>query len=84
MKPKTKVMLFVEMPSASPSQRDQFRDEMRGRDWLPVPKRSDIYCTSFVGRANDSEIIRASEADAGLAAEACGVSQWTGTCVLSG
>ncbi|MBI5758410.1 MAG: hypothetical protein HZA46_07825 [Planctomycetales bacterium] len=84
MKPKTKVMLFVEMSSASPSQRVQFRDEMRGRDWLPVPKRADTFCTSFVGRAEDSEIVRASEADAELAADASGVKDWTGTCVLSG
>jgi hypothetical protein len=84
MKPKTNVMLFVEMPSASRSQRVQFRKEMQGRDWLPVPKRGDTYCTSFVGRAEDSEIVRASEADAKLAADACGVSDWTGTCVLSG
>ena len=84
MNPKTNVMLFVEMPSASPSQHDRFRGEMQGRDWLPVPKRGDTFCTSFVGRAEDSEIVRASEADAELAADASGVSDWTGTCVLSG
>lgn len=84
MPPLINVMLFVEMPTATPWQREQFRGEMAGRDWLLLVDHEDTYCTSYVGPQQDSAIVRASEADAEQAAQAAGLTEWNGVCVLSG
>lgn len=84
MTPQVDVMLFVDMPAASAWQCEQFGDQMREREWRPVADQCNTFRTSYAGQASDSAIVRASEADAKLAAEASGITHWEGVCVLSG
>jgi len=84
MTPQVNVMLFVDLPEATPWQREQFHDRMRERDWRPMPDHANTFCTRVRGPASDREIIRLSEDDAAVAAEASGLSQWEAVCVLSG
>jgi hypothetical protein len=84
MTPQVNVTLFVDMPQATPWQREQFRDRMQKNDWHSMADQDDTFCTAFRGRATDRDIVNATEADASIAAEASGVAEWEAVCVLSG
>jgi len=76
------VLLVVDLRDASPYQEEQFRLEMRSRDWQPMQDDRALYA-AFPGTITDSGIVRASESEVSEAAEGLGIEDWEAVCVLA-
>lgn len=75
------VLLVVELRDATPYQEDQFQQEMRNRDWVPMEDGRSLYA-AFPGSTTDSGILRASESEVSEAAQDSGIEDWDAVCVL--
>ena len=76
------VTLALDLDGATASQIGVVENKLLSRNWVRYDDGQN-YCTTFVGKLSDSEILQASQDDLATAASLAELRSWNGVCLIA-